>query len=410
MIGVRAEELRREMALEWFGKEMAAWGQPCRLSVAVNMQSPSGQTEFTFAFDRVAGMAMKVRGPLDRLAFSVLPHEVMHALLAHHFNQPVPRWVDEGIAIRAEDATERERHDAQLRRFAKQSKLLPLATLFSLKDYPFGSDNILCLYAQGYSVTDFLLRSKDRATLLAFVDEGLKSGWTKAVKSCYGHESVEELEEAWLKDLREIERAKGAAGAVEVHCNDGSIVKGILKEEKIELATPYGKLLIPVSDIHKIDLGVRPTAEEYNRIDAAIKDLGQADAKRQAAADALLALKEKAYPALILAAKNKDAVVARQAVEVLKNLRTRIPEDTLEAGTLDVIHTARSKISGRLQAKTLRLSTTVFGEQEMRLAGVHSVRSLAYVAEKSVQSNPPPAAPAFPPAKEAPEPPSIRQP
>lgn len=387
LIGERAEEVRRDLALQWFGEETAKWAEPCPLSVAVDLSSPSGATEFTFSEGKVAGMRMKVRGPLDRLAHSVVPHEVMHTLLAHHFSQPVPRWVDEGIAVCAEDGTERARHDREVRSLIKQGKAIPMATLFALNDYP--SEGVLRLYAQGYSVTDFLVRRKDRATLLAFVREGMKSGWAEAAKSCYGYESVESLEEAWLKDLREHENANKMmiAAAVEVHCIDGSVIKGIFKEEKIELATPYGKLLIPVSDIHKIDVGVRPTAEERKRIEAAIADLGQKD-KCQAAGDALLALKEKAYPALKLAVNDKDAKSAERAALILKNLRMRIPEETLEECGRDVIHTAHSKISGQLQTETLRLSTIVFGEQQMKLAGVRSVRSQAY-AEKKAEESPP---------------------
>ena len=46
-------------------------------------------------------------------------------------------------------------------------------------------------------------------------------------------------------------------GAMEVHFSDGSILKVVLKDERIELETPYGKLLIPVVDIQRIEFGQR---------------------------------------------------------------------------------------------------------------------------------------------------------
>jgi hypothetical protein len=372
------------------------------------MESPSGATEFTFRNDRIATMAMRVAGPLDYLQDNLLPHEVTHAVLAHHFGRAIPRWVDEGMATRAEDTAVRGRQDARVRKLVKQNTLMPLATLFALRDYPSNTDDVMRFYAQGYSVTDYLIRARGRRTLLTFVEKGMESGWAKAAQSCYGHDSIEKLEQAWLTDLRETAKAATpliAAGAVEVHGIDGSIVKGTLKEDKIELATPYGKMLIPIGDIHKIELGVRPSAEERDRIEAAIDDLDR-DAKRKDAADTLLELKEKAYPALVRAAKNKDARAGR-AAEVLKKLKTRVPEEILEAVSLDVIHTANSKIAGRLQVETLRLSTALFGEQPMNLAGVRSVRSQAHIEERAAPINPPP--PPFPRAVPLPEPPSIRE-
>src|SRR5262249_49886153 len=45
--------------------------------------------------------------------------------------------------------------------------------------------------------------------------------------------------------------------AVEARFADGSSLKITLKEEKVELVTPYGKLSIPVADIRRIDFATR---------------------------------------------------------------------------------------------------------------------------------------------------------
>src|SRR5262249_33572376 len=110
-----AEHYRREKAIHWLGREMPPWPEPCPLRVNVTMEGPSGATEFTFGQGRVTSMRMQIQGPLDRLIYSVLPHEITHTVFAFHFKMPVPRWADEGGSVLSEDDTERERHDKLVR-------------------------------------------------------------------------------------------------------------------------------------------------------------------------------------------------------------------------------------------------------------------------------------------------------
>ena len=65
----------------------------------------------------------------------------------------------------------------------------------------------MCLYAQGYSMSDYLVRRSDRRTFLNFVGHGMQYGWDRPCASFYGHRTVEELEEAWLQHLRDYARA-----------------------------------------------------------------------------------------------------------------------------------------------------------------------------------------------------------
>src|SRR6267378_23698 len=71
-----AEHYRREKAIEWLGQEMPPWPQPCPLYATVCMEPPSGATSFSFGAGRVQWMKMEIRGPLERLLASVLPHEI----------------------------------------------------------------------------------------------------------------------------------------------------------------------------------------------------------------------------------------------------------------------------------------------------------------------------------------------
>jgi hypothetical protein len=199
-VGQYAEHYRREKAIEWLGREMPNWPQPCPLHVTVTADRPSGATSFHFGQGRVLDMKMQIQGPFDRLLASVLPHEITHTVFAHHFGCPVPRWADEGGSVLSEDQLERERHDRLTRKILNHGQQIPMRRLFSLKEYP---REVMCLYAQGFSICDYLVRRSDRRTFLNFVGQGMNQGWDQAVASYYGHRNVEELEEAWLKHLRD---------------------------------------------------------------------------------------------------------------------------------------------------------------------------------------------------------------
>ena len=199
-VAQKAEEYRREKAIQWLGKEMPQWSEPCPLYVTVAMDGPKGETEFTFSFGRVNSMRMKIYGPLERLINSVLPHEITHTVFAHHFKSPVPRWADEGGSVLSEDDIERERHDKLVRSILNKGQQIPMRTLLGLKEYP---PQVMCLYAQGFSVSDYLVKRSNRQHFLNFVGHGMQHGWDAAAKSYFGHASVEELEQSWLKHLRD---------------------------------------------------------------------------------------------------------------------------------------------------------------------------------------------------------------
>ena len=73
-VGQWAEHYRKEKAIQWLGREMPQWSEPCPLHVTVAMDGPKGETEFSFAFGRVNSQRMKIHGPLDRLSNAFQGH------------------------------------------------------------------------------------------------------------------------------------------------------------------------------------------------------------------------------------------------------------------------------------------------------------------------------------------------
>lgn len=178
--------------------------------------------------------------------------------------------------------------------------------------------------------------------------------------------------------------AKRAANIVEVQCIDGSTLKLTVLDEHIELNTDYGKLLIPVRDIERIEAAFRIPEEVARRIETAIVDLGKDDFhRREAASSELRELGERAYPALARASKSRDPEVARRARELLEKIRDEVPEEQLQFRSYDVVYTAKSKNTGRITAATLKVLTSQFGEQQLKLADVRQLRSPSATAPET---------------------------
>jgi hypothetical protein len=198
-IGERAEHFRREKAMQWIGREMPPWGQRCPVKVTVTMGGAGGATSFAFDNGQILHQQMHIEGSLERLLNSVLPHEVTHTVFAYHFRCPVPRWADEGGAVFSEDDLERDRHDKMVRQILNSGRAIPLRRLLALKDYP---NEVMALYAEGFSVTSFLIDKSNRPAFLNFVADGMRSGWDAALQRHYQFRNIEELEQAWWTHLR----------------------------------------------------------------------------------------------------------------------------------------------------------------------------------------------------------------
>ena len=198
-IGQYAEAYRKEKAMLWLGQEMPQWPDPCPLRVTITMNGSGGATSFAFDHGRILGQDMHIEGSLDRLLASVLPHEVTHTVFACYFRQPVPRWADEGGSVLSEDDIERNRHDQLVRQILNTpGRAIPLRRLFAMTKYP---PDVMVLYAEGYSVSNFLVAASNRGVFLNFVSQGMHGDWDAAVKANYGYGSVEELEKAWVESL-----------------------------------------------------------------------------------------------------------------------------------------------------------------------------------------------------------------
>jgi hypothetical protein len=162
----------------------------------------------------------------------------------------------------------------------------------------------------------------------------------------------------------------------EIKCVDDSTLKLKLLDEKLELITKYGVLQIAVTDIRRIEFSHRCPPDVVEKIAIAVSKLGHPDfqTRERATAD-LKTYRERSYPYLLKALKNDDPEVSRRADEALKYIQSRVPAAQLEQKETDVVYTEDSKFAGKLTAHTFKVNTLQFGEQQLKLADIRSLRS-----------------------------------
>lgn len=201
-VGEAAERWRRELAIEWIGEEMPPWSKPCpiKAQIAPNLGA-GGVTTFVFDRGQVFNWNMSIQGSRERVLDSVLPHEITHTIFACYFRQPVPRWADEGACTTVEHASEIAKQENLLIQFLKTGKGIAFSDMFAMKEYP---PDVLPLYAQGHSLTRFLIGQEGKAHFLAFLADGMSDeNWPRAVREHYGHDSLYALQNDWLDWVRQ---------------------------------------------------------------------------------------------------------------------------------------------------------------------------------------------------------------
>jgi hypothetical protein len=195
-----AEMCRRELAIAWLGEELPPWYRRCPIKVKVGQIGAGGATTFTFEGGEVFGWNMNVQGTLERILDSVVPHEVSHTIFASHFRRPLPRWADEGAATLVEHESERLRQTKLLNQVLNNNRRIPLQQLLEITEYPEDMQQVLTLYAEGYSLADFLVQKagdEGRATYLAFLADAHEHDWTYAFKKHYGYKNIRAVEKQW---------------------------------------------------------------------------------------------------------------------------------------------------------------------------------------------------------------------
>ncbi len=195
-IGDRAEVCRRELAIEWLGKELPPWSKPCPIHAQVAPRlGAGGATSFVFDRGEVFNWRMNIQGSRERILDSVVPHEVTHTIFASHFRQPLPRWADEGACTTVEHESEIAKQERNLVQFLRSGRGIPFKQLFAMTEYP---ADVMPLYAQGHSLAKWLIAARGRAAFLNFIADGMRDdNWERAVHQHYGFPDLLTMQNEW---------------------------------------------------------------------------------------------------------------------------------------------------------------------------------------------------------------------
>ena len=195
-IAEAAEGFRHNLSMEWLGRELPQWQRPCPILAHVRPNlGAGGKTSFSFRNRQPFDWEMEVQGSRERILDSVLPHEVTHTIFATHFGRPLPRWADEGACTTVEHASERKKQDDWLIRFIHQNRGIPFNHMFRMTEYP---EDIMPLYAQGYSVARYLIFQGGKRKFVEFVGDGMQTNnWNSSLERHYGYNRIGDLQLAW---------------------------------------------------------------------------------------------------------------------------------------------------------------------------------------------------------------------
>jgi hypothetical protein len=195
--GQTAERYRSLLAKAWLDKELPNWSKPCKLKVKIGQIGAGGATTFQFHKGHVYGWNMTVQGTLERVLDSVIPHEVSHTIFASYFRRPLPRWADEGAATLIEHESEKSKQRHILKQVFNTSRRIPLNTLLKMKEYPTNRQDVYTLYAEGYSLSNFLVQARGKKRFLLFLETAHHKGWTFSLNKHYNLSNINVLEKRW---------------------------------------------------------------------------------------------------------------------------------------------------------------------------------------------------------------------
>jgi hypothetical protein len=163
---------------------------------------------------------------------------------------------------------------------------------------------------------------------------------------------------------------------VVVHFHDGSVVRRVMVQDRLEVTTRFGKLTVPFAEVLRIEFGLHVTEETAKKRDEALKDLASDNfQRRQAGSDTLLSLGRFAYPSLLALTRDKDLETTRRAEGLLERIRETVPAEQLELRAEDVVRTKDCTLTGRIQTTTLRGRAESLGDVHLNLAELRFVQA-----------------------------------
>lgn len=202
-VATTSESLRESITVALFDQKFPDWANRCTMRATISSSGAGGATSFAFEQGQVFGWSMTVQGSQQKILSTVLPHEIAHTIVASYFRKPLPRWCDEGLASYFEPPVEKQKHRIMFLNFLRSNRGISIQRLFSFTTYP---SDVMPFYAESYVLVEFLIEKKGLKEFVSFMVDGMNNGqWESAIKSHYGYQSYMDLQNNFLKWVKEKE-------------------------------------------------------------------------------------------------------------------------------------------------------------------------------------------------------------
>src|SRR5579872_3038747 len=165
----------------------------------------------------------------------------------------------------------------------------------------------------------------------------------------------------------------------ELRMIDGTLMKVVLLDKSMTVATKYGKLIIPATDIRRLEFGFRYPEGVEAKVEKAVAELGSPEFQtREEAEKQLLKVGLHAIPSLRRAMKSSNPEVLHRSEAALKKLEGKLEEGKPELNDYDVVETAEFTVKGRLVAGMMSVRTKYFGETTLNFTDIRSFISVGH--------------------------------
>ena len=134
---------------------------------------------------------------------TALAHELTHLVLADRFEaSPPPRWVDEGIALLADQTRKKQLHLRDLDRALSSHRCPHVREVLAMRHYPSPARRP-GFYGLSLSLVGYLCELDDPTKVVELATLGRQRGYDAALSEIYGIADANELERRWRRYLRD---------------------------------------------------------------------------------------------------------------------------------------------------------------------------------------------------------------
>jgi len=194
----KLEASRRDLAIYWYGDALPKWSRAANTTcTCTNHSHGGGATTFKKNQGRAWDWQMHVRGPQQDMVENVLPHECGHCVLHSRIPHNIPRVFDEGIACFGESEGSHANYRKQVAEAVKGKRFVSFDQLIDQEEYIGDGNQILTIYAEGFSLVEYLVDTHGPDRLIQFLDDERRP--SQKLFHFYEFKTATDLERAWYQ-------------------------------------------------------------------------------------------------------------------------------------------------------------------------------------------------------------------